>query len=1259
VKQQKNKGNNTKNNSGVRPGPRVAAPALTSRNATTGHIRAATPSIRPVVDRVRAESEEKRRRNTLHRDILGRFLQLRSEPNPGDKELLFDFLFPFEHELEVVRQSLGPFKHQSDPWSLEVWKVLGASNPEGALDRLRMRFRGATADETRRFVSDYVPNPLRRIVLTTEAGPAYSQITDESVRDHISQVVLEFEAGVKPDLRVMIDGGMVRSSGEHPYRVILSDGSSMSLLLDVSIGLGAVPADIQGYWDDVVPFDLSGEAPLVDELEARLAKVSQEDTFRWGLNALRAYKTAYFLGYGETVWARRLIHEWRTKRVSTLAPQAPVNASQTRAPISESVTATLLTISTAHQKSESSESNTTKALGLPPLLTFDLETWQPDEQLLQLLCLASSDLNNLSEVKISRLLPEETRRIIYNPDGRIKDVHDYLRWHRRGLSPAQKSGTIASLCLTVTCLHSASEEDELDLPAMSLRHWMEKYATYKAQSLATGIPHWDAANDYCLAAIELCLSRGGRVEIPFTALLKSCLGLRTEPQSDQGEDLLKSFPVGRLQDDVTRTLARCMLEFGRSHSNEAETLFSRLPSQAQSKLIDALEPIMRLENATFYNCIGSYKQLLNRYHSLIQSASACTSPDAIVSAVQEFHARTDELRFLLSPTDLIHAETLKECGREVDALIRTTDYELQHRAVEAAKHTLRKITDPKGDNQKTTLWATSYRVIAAQWRSALDAEFAALSQFVRPQLVVKLSQRRVTLSHTGEPRAIFEIENVGAGPALDVRLRITSPQAGWEVKEQHLNRHTRIDRGCSAYGYFTLATADLVSQQAGAATGFCYSLNYKDIAGNLESISESSPGCSGLYIENQTAEHFTEIPNNPFVAGPEVSDKEMFVGRDAILQEVITYATDPHSSGLIMLHGQRRVGKSSLLHFLEKRLNDCAAYETVAVTISWAPMSAHDVSRVISRFLTRIQLKVYNLRQYSLPIPTLDEIRESYTFAFTEAMEELKRFGIKRLVLLIDEFDLLADQLEDQKLGFDNRFFSFLRGLTKDGFVTLVLTGSELMPILMDQHGEAFNHAKAWRIEYLHRDDGSVERMLNNVYVRDYIEYDDKAIELVKDATACNPYFLQALCQIIVDRCNRQRCAFVCPLDVIEAAQHLVTNMQASQWKHLYLPLGNFVPEELAVIGAVSEAETERNGAFVSDQTISDRLIGIPSQRVMDILNTLVRREVLTRREVEARSSSARSDVRIRLPLFRNWFQDNKPLYDKWSSLLMHGGVAQ
>lgn len=61
------------------------------------------------------------------------------------------------------------------------------------------------------------------------------------------------------------------------------------------------------------------------------------------------------------------------------------------------------------------------------------------------------------------------------------------------------------------------------------------------------------------------------------------------------------------------------------------------------------------------------------------------------------------------------------------------------------------------------------------------------------------------------------------------------------------------------------------------------------------------------------------FPHNPYIVGNPVGNTEVFVGREELLNAVAAIVADPHKNA-IMLYGQRRVGKTSVLQKLQVRL---------------------------------------------------------------------------------------------------------------------------------------------------------------------------------------------------------------------------------------------------------------------------------------------------------------------------------------------------
>lgn len=61
--------------------------------------------------------------------------------------------------------------------------------------------------------------------------------------------------------------------------------------------------------------------------------------------------------------------------------------------------------------------------------------------------------------------------------------------------------------------------------------------------------------------------------------------------------------------------------------------------------------------------------------------------------------------------------------------------------------------------------------------------------------------------------------------------------------------------------------------------------------------------------------------DNPYRAGPPIKDETMFFGRDHIFSQVHAHLVGEHPNQPIVIYGQRRMGKTSVLFQMERRLN--------------------------------------------------------------------------------------------------------------------------------------------------------------------------------------------------------------------------------------------------------------------------------------------------------------------------------------------------
>lgn len=156
-------------------------------------------------------------------------------------------------------------------------------------------------------------------------------------------------------------------------------------------------------------------------------------------------------------------------------------------------------------------------------------------------------------------------------------------------------------------------------------------------------------------------------------------------------------------------------------------------------------------------------------------------------------------------------------------------------------------------------------------------------------------------------------------------------------------------------------------------------------------------------------------PLNPYVVGNSVGGSAAFVGRDDILQEVYSILKN-HQQNTILLHGQRRIGKTSILRELEDKLLETGNYRPIFFDL--LGKAHYSVEQVIQELANKIA------EMFKKGNPQLGETPKTY-FQKTWLPNLLKNEETS-LVLLFDEFDALDDDLAKQTRY---EFFRYLQDL--------------------------------------------------------------------------------------------------------------------------------------------------------------------------------------------------------------------------------------
>jgi tetratricopeptide (TPR) repeat protein len=158
-------------------------------------------------------------------------------------------------------------------------------------------------------------------------------------------------------------------------------------------------------------------------------------------------------------------------------------------------------------------------------------------------------------------------------------------------------------------------------------------------------------------------------------------------------------------------------------------------------------------------------------------------------------------------------------------------------------------------------------------------------------------------------------------------------------------------------------------------------------------------------------------PINPYVTGNVVGGGQAFVGRAGILQGVKADLRHPHQNAII-LYGQRRIGKTSILKELEAKLPETGDYRVVYFDLMGKVTQS--LPKILDQLADEICLKLSE-KKSTITKPDWCKV-EFHTWLARVVNEE--NFTNQALIILFDEFDAIdtphAEQVRDE-------FFHYLR----------------------------------------------------------------------------------------------------------------------------------------------------------------------------------------------------------------------------------------
>ena len=339
------------------------------------------------------------------------------------------------------------------------------------------------------------------------------------------------------------------------------------------------------------------------------------------------------------------------------------------------------------------------------------------------------------------------------------------------------------------------------------------------------------------------------------------------------------------------------------------------------------------------------------------------------------------------------------------------------------------------------------------------------------------------------------------------------------------------------------------------------------------------------FIKNRYFPPPGPIPN-PYIVGIPLRTKDMFFGRKDIFDKIKTKLSAKTRDIAILLHGERRTGKTSVLYQIK---NGELGEEFIPVYIDIHEMALCNDKELLTKVTDKIMDSlvkspvIFRSDDYS----EINRIRKEYETrrnpyeTFSSFLDKVSHvLEEKYLIVMFDEYDDLDDKIASNHLS--PQLITYMRSLlpSREKF-TFIFTGSKKLEELKDKRWNVmFNVAYSMKISFLEKKDA-----LDLIKTPDRVRYDGKAIDKLLRLTACHPYFLQLFLQKLIDNLNVVGKYEVRERHINDIRQYFVDNPQS----HMGDIWDNSTPEEKMVLSALSEI-IESEDQYVSIGGLEEKL---------------------------------------------------------------------
>ena len=365
------------------------------------------------------------------------------------------------------------------------------------------------------------------------------------------------------------------------------------------------------------------------------------------------------------------------------------------------------------------------------------------------------------------------------------------------------------------------------------------------------------------------------------------------------------------------------------------------------------------------------------------------------------------------------------------------------------------------------------------------------------------------------------------------------------------------------------------------------------------------------------------LPINPYIAGNPVGNTNAFCGRADILRDVLRVLRRPQDNAIV-LYGQRRIGKTSVLQHLESQLPTQGHYCPIYFDLQ--DKATLTLGQVVSDLA---QEMAHALKQTKPDLGEQPEITFRETWLPTVLQNLPKETA---LVLLFDEFDVLAAP-DAQQAG--SAFFPYLRQiLTYDpqrlNFIFVIGRNvDDLDQIALS----LFKGVDTKQVSLLNQED--TKKLIRLSEANTSLNWPDETMEYVWQQTNGHAFLTQQLCSHVWEQIYDDAPETL-PTATPENVENVIFDALDSSRNTLEWLWQGLPPAERVVASALAEAGPKPITELELEKLLHESGVRVVIRELQNAPHLLQEWDLL--------EPADEGGYRFRVELLRLWIHENKPL---------------